>query len=174
MEGFWSTIIGALIGFAASFVTHAGVGRRWAKEREERQFAEALAMARVVESAEESDLAKAIARERLRMLGVTEEWVETSRADEKRRRGWEIFGPPRMPADEIDTVERAIKAEPPKPDSDVQFLVDVVSHIDAAFNRARNDARAEEDTRVRIFLVMANFIIVFGLLMVWAAIRALS
>lgn len=174
MEGFWGTLLGAAIAFSASYISHASAGRRWAKDREDRQYAEAIAMARIVEAADESELAKAIAKERLRTLGVTETWVEEVRQHERQRRGWELFGPPAPGEDDLEAVERALKSETIKPDKEIEYVLKAMNWVDQAFDRARADARVEEDTRVRILLLLLTFAFTFVVLAIAATLRALG
>ncbi|WP_292094725.1 penicillin-binding protein 2 [Brevundimonas sp.] len=54
-----------------------------------------------------------------------------------------------------------------------RWLAERVWGIEHAFERARADARPEEDTRVRIFLILALFSVVFGCLTLGAAHAAL-
>lgn len=54
-----------------------------------------------------------------------------------------------------------------------RWLAERVWGIEHAFERARADARPEEDTRVRIFLILALFSVVFGCLALGAAHAAL-
>ncbi len=174
MEQFWSAVIAAAFGVAATMATHWGVGRRWRKEREERGWAEALAMARVVESSEESELAKSIARSRLRTLGITEDWLSKSRKAEFSRSAAALFGPPRPDSEEIEAVSRALKSEPAELDPDLKRVATAMAHIDELFMRARADATAEEDTKVRIFVLLLLFSATFIVLAIGATVRALS
>ena len=54
-----------------------------------------------------------------------------------------------------------------------RWLAESIWWIEHAFERARADARPEEDTRVRIFLILAVFSVVFGCLALGAAYAAL-
>ena len=55
----------------------------------------------------------------------------------------------------------------------LRWMGEAVWFIEHAFERARADARPEEDTRVRIFLIRMVFVAVFGLLALGAARAAL-
>ena len=55
----------------------------------------------------------------------------------------------------------------------LRWLGEAVWFVEHAFERARADARPEEDTRVRIFLIRAVFVAIFGALALGAAHAAL-
>ncbi|MCF3711061.1 hypothetical protein, partial [Salmonella enterica] len=54
-----------------------------------------------------------------------------------------------------------------------RWVASLVWNLEHSFERARADARPEEDTRVRIFLIMAAFCVVFSCLALGAAHAAL-
>ena len=54
-----------------------------------------------------------------------------------------------------------------------RWLTELVWGLEHAFERARADARPEEDTRVRIFLILSVFTVVFAALVIGAAHQAL-
>ena len=55
----------------------------------------------------------------------------------------------------------------------LRWMGEAVWFVEHAFERARADARPEEDTRVRIFLIRAFFVAIFGALALGAAHAAL-
>lgn len=164
MDG-WGQIIGvgmsAAAGIAAVLITQAYTGRRWRREREEKDWAEALAMARVAADSSESALAKAIARQRLDALGINPEWVEAHR-DPEAGLADQIFGKSEIDIGDLTTVADVVAAPLPAIDADLQAIVGVVRRLDDMFALARAEARPEDDIRVRIFLVMVVFCLVFG------------
>lgn len=174
MDG-WGTIISAAASataaMAAVLITQAFTGRRWRQEREERRWAEALGLARIVSSADESDLARAIAKHRLDALGITAEWLAEHRDAERTGLADRVFGHPVFKESEIATVESAL-AQPPAVDEDVGRMMNVWSRIDHMFGRP--DDRLQEETPVRIFVIATLFAMVFALLALSATVEALS
>jgi hypothetical protein len=168
-----SACITAAVSVISVFVAHALLGSRWRKEREEKQWAEALAMARVAEAPEESEIARAIARHRLAQLGIGTDWIAEARHVHKRA-AFDLFKAPGLSPAELDTVERAIASPEPALDQDIVKVIDIATWIDHAFHVAGSEARAEEDTRVRIFVLIALFSFIFICLAFAAVARSLG
>lgn len=171
----WSTTLTVVVPGIFAVVTlllgNNFVLRRWRAEREDKLWAEALALARVIENPDEAELAKAIARTRLEVLGITEDWLtQAARA----REGFAAVAFPEaaMKRDDADVVRHALVRQN-STDPDIQRVINAVWKVEEAFARARSDGRAEDDTRLRIFLVLVLFASSFVFLSVSAIVRAL-
>ncbi len=145
--------------------------RRWRAEREDKLWAEALALARVIENPDEAELAKAIARTRLEVLGITDDWLTQAT---RKREGFAAVAFPEavMKREDTEVVRQALVRQS-STDPDIQRVIQAVWKVEAAFERARSSGGAEEDTRIRIFLVLVLFASIFVFLSGSAVVRAL-
>ena len=171
----WSTTLTVIVPGIFAVVTlllgNNFVLRRWWAEREDKLWAEALALARVVENPDEAELAKAIARTRLESLGITEDWLNEAT---RKREGLSAVAFPDavMKKEDTDVVRHAL-VHRSAPDPDIQRVVQAIWKVEEAFERAKLDGRPEEDTRIRIFLLMVVFGSIFVFLGGSAVVRAL-
>lgn len=135
------------------------VYRRWKAERQERQWDQAIAMARVVDNPEEPEMVRALARARLDNMGVTQEWLAQVRAAQHRQLVGGIFrAHPEMTADDADAIDRAI-AEPVR-EGDLKEVSAAVDRI-VTYSLEAQAHDAAADRRVRIILLATLFAAVF-------------
>ena len=77
-----------------------------------------------------------------------------------------------MKREDTEVVRQALVRQS-STDPDIQRVIQAVWKVEAAFERARSGGSAEEDTRIRIFLVAILFASIFVFLSVSAVVRAL-
>jgi hypothetical protein len=169
-EVFW-TAFAVLSGIAMWLGTEILSLRRHLKEARSKQWDQIIAWARIIESDEEPELAKALAQSAMQAAGISEEQLDGLRRQRRERLLGALFVPRESLSDEEDkTIRQALTHSPTViSDPDISTMLGVIRGINdrfAAYSQAR-------EAQIRIAIVMTAFAFNFLMLAVFAIRAAL-